>query len=241
MTLEGGPLMADAEERSDEVLFRAAARADALRAVGLRGLEEAARARQIGLEREHGRLSAALGTDHPRTRAVGEQIRHGAERLRHVGLEVARAETAAPRTERGEWMLHGYVRDRDLNPVPDLTLSLVDAPGRVVKWLGSGCTDAKGYFRIVAKVARAETGADRTVEEHPAPESVHIRLTDASGKQVYRGEEAIRPAPDQVEYREIVLGPGASGCAPPPSEPTEPDQPTPKKSRRRGKPRGGER
>jgi hypothetical protein len=172
---------------------------------------------------------------------VAEQVSHGAERLRHVGQEAARAETAAPRAEPGEWMLHGYVRGRDLNPVPDLTLSLVDARGRVVEPLGYGCTDAKGYFRIVAKLARAETGGARTVGEHAEPETVHIRVTDASGKQVYRGQEAIRPAPDQVEYREIVLGQDASGCAPPLSEPAEPDQPAPKKTRRRGKPRGSER
>jgi hypothetical protein len=233
--------MADVEERSDELLFRAAARADVLRAAGLRGLEEAARARQLGLEREHGRLSAALGADHPRTRAVVEQMRYGAERLRHVGMEAARAETAAPRTGQGEWMLHGYVRDRDLNPVPELTVSLVDARGQVVEALGYGCTDAKGYFRTVARVASAETGGVRTAGDHPAPKTVYIRLTDAGGKQVYRGEEAIRPAPDQVEYREIVLGQDGSVCAPPPGEPAEPDQPAPKKTPRRGKPKGTER
>ena len=218
--------MADVEEEPDEVLFRAAARADAMRAAGLRGLESATRARQLGLEREHGRLSAALGATHPRTRAIAERIKDGTVRLQHVAVEAARAETAAPRGEPGEWILHGYVRDGSVNPAPDLTVTLLDARGRWIEALGFACTDAKGYFQIRAVVGAGKPGAAReAAESATTPPAVYVSLTDANRQRVYRGEEAITVAAGGVEYREIVLGQDSTAGCPPPEEGTdEPDR-----------------
>src|SRR5574341_889782 len=97
-----------------EVLIRAAAKADALRAAGLKGLEGVTQARQAGLEREHGRLSRKLGAEHPRARALAVRMENGVARLRDLKVEIARAETVAPAVGADKWVLHGYVRRKDL-------------------------------------------------------------------------------------------------------------------------------
>jgi hypothetical protein len=223
--------MSEAED-VDELLFRTAVRADAMRAAGLRGLEDATRARQLGLEREHGRLSGALGATHPRTRAIAERIKDGTARVQHVAVEAARAETTAPRAEPSEWIFHGHVRGKDLKPAPDLTLTLVDASGRWVEALGSACTDAKGYFRIVVVVGTGKPGASREPAASATPQpGVHACLTDASRTRVYRGEELIAVQAGSVEYREIVLGQDDSDCAPPEAGMNEPDKGGPGKKK----------
>jgi hypothetical protein len=203
--------MPESEDFKD-VLFRAAAKADALRAAGLKGLEGVTQARQAGLKREHGRLLGKLGAEHPRTRALAVRMEDSVARLRDLKVEIARAETVAPTAGAAGWVLHGYVRWKDLSPAPDLTVTLVDAQGQWVKALGFANTDARGYFQLAASVVRAGSAAA------PAPPpkiEAHIRITDRNRLQLYRGEEAVPVSPGGVEYREIVLEGGAAGSLPP--------------------------
>jgi len=198
-----------------EVLFSAATKADALRAAGLKGMEGVTQARQAGLEREHSRLSRKLGADHPRVRALSARMEDGAVRLRDLEVEIARAETVAPRADPGKWVLHGYVRKKDLTPAPDLTVALVDAQGQWLRALGFACTDARGYFQLVATVARAGAAG---ASAPPSKIEAHIRITDRKRLQLYRGAEAIPISPGGVEYREIVLEGGGAGCVAPEEE-----------------------
>jgi hypothetical protein len=217
-----------------EALFRAAAKADALRAAGLKGLEGITEARQAGLKREHGRLSQKLGAEHPRTEALAVRMKDGIARLRDLKVEIARAETVAPTPGADKWVLHGYVRWKDLNPAPDLTVSLVDAQGQWVRALGFAFTDGRGYFQLAASIGGTEppgkpdpagkTGPAATAAVPPKLEA-HIRITDRNRLQLYRGEEAVPVSPGGVEYREIVLDGG--GASLPPEE--DVPGPTPEK------------
>jgi hypothetical protein len=211
----------------DDVLFRATARTDALRAGGLRGLEGVTRARQASLEREHARLSAKVGADDPRTRAIGERLENGASRLRELTVEIARAEIVGPRAGADQWILFGYVRYESLDPAPDLTVTLVDSRGQPVQSLGFACTDARGYFRIVAQLERVETELE-----------VYISVSDRDRAQLYRGEDAIPVASGNVEYREIILGRDTGGCATPEKDAGGPEPRSPRKEDANRPPRG---
>lgn len=193
-----------------EVLFRAAAKADALRAAGLKGLEGVTQARQAGLEREHARLSRKLGAEHPRARVLAVRMKDGVARLRDLKVEIARAETVAPTAGAADWVLHGYVRWKDLNPAPDLTVTLVDAQGQWVRALGFASTDARGYFQLVASIK----GAEPAGAAPPSKLVAHLRITDRNRFQLYRGGEAVPVSPGGVEYREIVLEGGRASLPP---------------------------
>jgi hypothetical protein len=210
--------MAEANDVKD-ALPAAAARVDALRAAGLKGLDRAAGARQASLQREHERLSKRLGPDHTRVKAVAARIEGAAALRRDVVLEVARAETVSPQVGAQEWALHGYVRSKDLSPAPDLTVSLVDARGQWLQVLGFACTDARGYFRLVAKV-------EPTSESKTDIVSGYVRVTDGDRKELHRSREALPVLPGAVEYREIVLE-GAGRVCVAPEEGPQPGPPRP--------------
>jgi hypothetical protein len=239
--------MAEPEDFKD-ALLRAAAKADALRAAGLKGLEGLTQARQAGLKREQGRLSQKLGAEHPRVRALAVRMEDGVARLRDLMVDIARAETVAPTAGAAEWVLHGYVRRKDLTPAPDLTVSLVDAQGQWIKALGFACTDARGYFQLVASLGgteppgKPEQPGKPELPGKPGPAGkldpagkavlapklqAHVRITDRNRLQLYRGEEAVPISPGAVEYREIILEDGSAGCVAP--EEGEVPSPTPGK------------
>jgi hypothetical protein len=204
--------MAESEDFKD-VLIGAAAKVDALRATGLKGLEGLTQARQAGLKREHARLSPKLGTEHPRVKALAVRMEDGVSRLRDLKVDIARAETVAPRAGAAEWVLHGYVWRKDLSPAPDLTVSLVDAQGQWIRALGFACTDARGYFKLVASIGGADPAGKAAL---PPNLQAHIRITDSNRLQLYRGEEAVPVSPGVVEYREIILeAAAAAGCVAP--------------------------
>jgi len=201
-----------------ELLFRAAVKADALRAAGLKGLEVITRARQAGLEREHARLSRRLGAEHPRAMALAIRMEDGVARLGDLKVEIARAEMVAPKAGAAEWVLHGHVRWKDLSPAPGLTVALVDAQGQWVRTLGFACTDAAGYFRLRGTRGPAKAPGREAASAAPNQESpVFLRITNREGVLLHADPHPVSLTLGSVEYREIILD--GEMCAPPP-EPT---------------------
>ncbi len=203
--------MADADDPKDP-LPGVAARVDALRAGGLKGLDRAAGARQGSLQREHRRLARRLGEDHPRVLAVAARIEGALALRRELAIEVVRAETPSPQPGPQEWALHGYVRWADGSPARDLTVSLVDGRGQWLRELGYACTDARGYFKLVARVEHAADGSAAIL-------TAFVRVTNDARHELHRGQEALPVLPGVVEYREIVLDGSSRACSTPEEEP----------------------
>ena len=57
------------------------------------------------------------------------------------------------------------------------------------------CTDASGYFRMDLPVQGGDT----------AQKALFLQVSDADQAVLYRGDEAMTPAPGGVVYREIRL------------------------------------
>ncbi|MGH6904175.1 MAG: PASTA domain-containing protein, partial [Geminicoccaceae bacterium] len=106
---------------------------------------------------------------------------------------IQRAEIEVPKRDQALFVLHGLVFDQQGAPADQLTVSAIDAEGGVRRFT---CTDAKGYFRM-----------DLPVEDGEAPPgAVFLQVSDADQAVLYRGDEALTPAPGGVAYREIRLG-----------------------------------
>jgi hypothetical protein len=205
-------------EDEKEVLSSAAAKVDALRATGLRGLGVITQARQAGLEREHARLLRVMGAEHPRARALAFRIEEGVSRLRDIQVEIARAEMVAPKAGAAEWVLHGHVRWKDLSPAPGLTVALVDAQGQWVRTPGFACTDAAGYFLLRGTRGTAKASGREAASAAPKQESsVYLQITNREGILLYADPQSVPLTLGRVDYREIILD--GETCAPPP-EPT---------------------
>jgi len=178
--------------------------ADTLRADELNKLTAVRATRDARQKREQARLEKKLGPTHPRVVEIQGRLRINTGIMRDLKLESARAQTEIPKVDPSTWVLHGYVRDQNLNGVSNLTVSLFDRSGARIEGLGYACTDSKGYFRITARNVSAQTT--------PA----YIRVWGKEGTFLYADKNALQPQAGFIEYREIRLSGAESVCVPPP-------------------------
>ena len=121
---------------------------------------------------------------------------------------VQRAEIEAPKRDQALFVLHGRVFDQQGAPAEQLTVSAIDAEGGVRRFT---CTDAGGYFRMDLPANDASLKA------------LFLQVSDADQAVLYRGDEALSPAPGGIVYREIRLsGARLKPCPIPPDRATMP-------------------
>src|SRR2546426_8239847 len=103
--------------------------ADGIRADGLEGLLRlrAVKARQ--LEREHERLAARLGANHPRVALLESRARANEALRTGLMAELTRVRTEPPPPDRTAWIVHGHIRAGSA-AVDRLTVAPADRPGR---------------------------------------------------------------------------------------------------------------
>jgi hypothetical protein len=204
--------MAKAKDVSfDEVtreLDRGIAGADTLRADRLDGLTAMRVVKEKRLRREQARLAAKLGATHPRVTEIDERLALNSMMIRDLKLESGRAHTEAPQVDQNTWLLHGFVRDKTLTGVPNVTVALFDPNGGRINGLGHGCTDANGYFRVTSKNVNNAGQA-------------FVRVLSKDGAILFADKNALQPQAGSIDYREIILSGEELGCVPPP-EPVGP-------------------
>jgi hypothetical protein len=186
--------------------------ADTLRADQLERLIAARQAKEKGLKREHARLTKKLGADHPRVSAIADRLKVNEGMRRDLTLESARAHTELPQVDATTWALLGFVRDRDLQAVPGVTVALYDRNGRWVEQLGYACTRDDGHFRIEA----------RSVGQVDGP--VYLYVLSSQSVVLFADQVPLAPAGGKVDYREIILSRNGqtATCPPPDSQPPGP-------------------
>lgn len=100
--------------------------------------------------REYERMKAKYGDDHERTLEMAAKIELG-ERTKKKIVNRHR-DVTTPFAEAGAgWAVDGFVRTSDGDAVPGVTVASYDSRGRVYDEFGYGCSDKKGYFRIIVK------------------------------------------------------------------------------------------
>jgi hypothetical protein len=209
----------------DEVsreLDKGIAGADKLRADELERLAVARRAKDAGLKREQARLGKKLGAAHPRVAEIAGRLMMNAGILRDLNLEAVRARTEIPQVDEKSWAVHGYVRDKDLKGVPNLTVALYDDRGQLIQEAGYACTEKNGYFKLLH--SRTKPGVMDVGKEGEAPktgpgERVYVHVINAQGTHLHVDKQPLTPEPGRVDYREIILGDDEAVCRPPESAP----------------------
>lgn len=133
---------------------------DAARAEGYGQLGTVRAAKQNQLARRESLLAVKYGADHPRVAEVKTQ--QTVNRMLIQQVEVIRVQTAnpPPQVDAQGYVFHGYVRNRQRQPKPGLTVALFDEKGWF-KDLGYGCSDENGYF-ILRYNGTQKMGTDGT-------------------------------------------------------------------------------
>jgi beta-lactam-binding protein with PASTA domain len=192
-----------------EELERLPAATDRVRLVGL---DHAARLQKGRLGAAERRLALTLARRPNDTVAIAklEMTLVAEQRVaRAYQAGVQRGEIEVPARDQALFVLQGRVLDAQGGPADRLTVSAIDAEGRVRSFT---CTDAKGYFRM-----------DLPVQGEAAAKALFLQVSDAGQAVLYRGDETVTPAPGGVVYREIRLsGQRLEPCPVPPDRATMP-------------------
>jgi beta-lactam-binding protein with PASTA domain len=181
--------------------------------VRLVGLDHAARLQKARLGATGRRLALLRARRPDDVTAIARietalQTEQRVARAYQAGMQ--RGEIEVPSRDQALFVLHGRVFDQQGRPAGQLTVSAIEAEGSVRRFT---CTDPRGYFRMDLPV---ESGA-------APPKAVFLQVSDPDQAVLYRGEEALTPAPGGVVYREIRLsGARLEPCPIPPDRATMP-------------------
>jgi hypothetical protein len=193
--------------------------ADTLRADRLSGLHELRTAKLKSTVRELSHAATKHGEDHPIVVRLKAEVAAGQRINRQLGAEVDRANVPAQAvTERG-WVFHGFVRNRDLQGLADLTVALFDSSNCWIEKFGHTCTGNRGYFRLCFI-----GGKEPATKQLGEVGEVFVRVSDAKRQELYCDKKPMSVVLGQVRYREIIIG-GDTAVCPPPCDTSSPKPP----------------
>jgi hypothetical protein len=134
---------------------------DADRAASYAGLITLRSAKDTALARRAKLFSAKYGADDPRVAKAQQERDHNTQLQQELMVAHTAAATPVPEIDDQTYVLHGFVRDHDRNPVPDLTVALCDQNGRCLPSMEDNPTDAMGHFeaRYEIKGSTEQRGA----------------------------------------------------------------------------------
>lgn len=222
---------------------------DPQRTEAFTGLQAVRTGRATGYAREQKRLALKYGAESPQVAVVAQKIRFNDGLRRDLHFEAARANTETPTVDKDGYVFHGFVRDLKGKGVPRLTVALYDEKGNLIREVGFGCTDDRGYFILRYQRGKTDqpgdvkatlasfhpTAAGRTAGGRAATAaatttqariSVRIYVLDASQQTLHVEKDPLHPQLGQVDFRIIILGAGTAPCSPPPDKPGEMPPPT---------------
>ncbi len=202
--------------------------ADLLRTAGLTQLARVRAVKETQWQREQTRLQAKLGSEHQRVTAIATKIDANRELRRDVDLGISRAATPTVQPQENTWILHGYVRNKTRQSVPNLTVGLYDQKNQWIEELGYTCTDKNGYFQLSHARTKKESTDPLTTEKTAAGPQVFIHVLDKQGAPIHVDKRPLTPEPGRVDYREIILDEDATSCAPPGAAQPKPGRDTDK-------------
>jgi hypothetical protein len=125
--------------------------------------------------------------------------------VRDLAVEFDHARVEAPIADTNTWIVHGFVRDKALKGIQNLTVAIYDEKGTWIQALGFACTEERGYFKLNFSSAKA---AKRGPE-------VFIHVLDKTGAHICIDKGPLTLELGDIDYREIILGDDTGVCRPP--------------------------
>ena len=183
---------------------------DQLRAEQLEQLIVVRQAKATALKREEARLTKKLGASHPRVAEISARRNMNSLLVRDLNVEATRARVDVPQVDDKTWAVFGFVRDKDFNGVPNLTVALYDEKGNWVEQLGYACTRKDGSFKLETQnFAQVKT-------------PVFLHVLTGQAVRLYADQVPLTPKGSGLDYREIILSENAQACNSPFTNPKEP-------------------
>jgi hypothetical protein len=185
------------------------AKSDTVRGIALTGLQRLRAARTEHVKREQAWLATTLGADHPEVVRLNAELEAGRDFDGVLGAEIDRVNATPPVVNERGWVLHGFVRNQQLQGQAKLTVALFDRSNRWIESLGHTCTDERGYFQL-----RFVPGKEIVLEQG---RELFVHISDPTQKELYCDKKPMLAVLGEIRYREIILGAEPVTCSPPAS------------------------
>jgi len=115
--------------------------------------------------------------------------------------------TASPQAPAKGFVLNGRVYDSNLQPLPGMTVFLVDGNNTYLRQFGFEYTDDTGYFQIVVSDAG---------EQAANAEQIFLEVADTKSRPVYLSPTPVQPNTGNSLYQKIVIPAGGKPIGDPP-------------------------
>lgn len=193
----------------------------------LNGLTLIRQAKTNQLQRQATALAAQNGATDPTVVALQQTIQTQQALAAQLGAAQTLVSTNAPSVPAGGWVVYGYVRDQNLQPVAQLTVFLVNEQKVWLRGFGYAFTSDTGYFEIdyspptVAAKKRARAGTKVAAETassdiSAAAGTAYLEVLNQKRQPLYIDSSAFSIATGSAIYRDVFLaGQTPLGSAPP--------------------------
>jgi hypothetical protein len=194
-----------------------AANIDSQTAAQFSGLTLIRQARISQLQRQAASMTALRGATDPGVVALQASIQSQQSLASQLGAVRDQALTPVPSVPANGWVLHGRVRDQNLQPVAQLTVLLLNEQKTWLRTYGYAYTDPTGYF--ILSYAPAESRKS----DLAASLSAYLEVLDQKREPLYIDGSAFTLSTGATLYRDIVLAslttlgnppPGATSASP---------------------------
>lgn len=190
---------ADAQTSASAPVADILAAADSFAAQSLQNLQLIHQARINQLTRTATNLNAKLGATDPQVVAAQAAVDAATTTAARIGILKQQVSATTPEVTATGWALQGSVFDSQNNPVPNLTVFLVNAQKTYQQEYGFTYTDANGAFVI---------NYPGTGEKPSEPPTLYIQFANQSAKAVFLSSTAHQPASGSITYRNITIPAG---------------------------------
>jgi hypothetical protein len=172
---------------------------DSQTATQFSGLTLTHQARISQLQRQAASLTALHGATDSRVVALQASIQSQQSLVSKLGMVRDQATTPAPVIPPNGWVLHGRVRDQNLQPVAELTVLLLNEQKEWLRNNGYAFTDATGYYLLT------HAPADSGEYDSAASLSAFLEVLNQKRQPLYIDSSAFTLSTGVALYRDIVL------------------------------------
>jgi hypothetical protein len=185
------------------------ATAETARADGLTFLQTLQTVKNRAQIKEHRRLRARLGEQHPRVQRLAASIQTNAGLAADLAVQIDQSSIDPPPVMEKGWMVHGRVMDQKRQGLAGLSVGIFDGEGRWMRQAGHACTDKRGYFAIAF--------TPETSPDDPAQRKIDyfLQIIGPDGRLLHKDRDPLQLIIDRTEYREIFLDPDKPICKAP--------------------------
>jgi hypothetical protein len=170
---------------------------------GMSGMITLRKARLTQQLRYAAALEKQYGANDAGTKAAKAKVNASKLIIARASAAHQENQTPAVTVSSGQWALQGNVYDPNAQPIPRLTVFLVDAEKAWQRQYGFAYTDANGYFMLASDSSAAGKEAASYTQGKTPP--MFIEIANEKALPIYLDKMAFTPVLGQATYKKIVL------------------------------------